>query len=82
VQEALRAGAAIVATDVGGTREVTGDAAALVPGGDAHAVAEAVRTVLGDQARREELRARARARAEELPRPADVVAQLREIYAA
>jgi len=82
VQEALRAGAAIVATDVGGTREVTGDAAALVPGGDSHAVAEAVRTVLGDQARREELRGRARARAEELPRPADVVAQLREIYAA
>ena len=31
VQEALGLGAAVVATDVGGTREVTGDAAVLVP---------------------------------------------------
>jgi len=82
VQEALRAGAAIVATDVGGTREVTGDAAVLVPGGDAAALAEAVRAVLVDPARQQQLRQRAGARAEELPRPADVLAQLRAVYQA
>ena len=82
VQEALRAGAAIVATDVGGTREVTGDAAVLVPGGDAAALAEAVRAVLAHPARQQELRQRAGARAEELPRPADVLAQLRAVYQA
>ena len=35
VQEALRAGPPVVATDAGGTAEVTGDAAVLVPPGDA-----------------------------------------------
>jgi glycosyltransferase involved in cell wall biosynthesis len=82
VQEALRAGAAIVATDVGGTREVTGDAAVLVPGGDAQALADAVRSVLADPTRQQELRDRARARAAELPRPADVRAQLHSVYRA
>ncbi|GAA1637422.1 glycosyltransferase family 4 protein [Georgenia ruanii] len=81
VQEALRAGAALVATDVGGTREVTDDAAVLVPGGDGSAVAAAVRGLLADPARREALRAAARARAAELPGPEDVLAQLRGAYA-
>ena len=39
LQEALRAGAALVATDAGGNREVTGDAALLVPAGDPAALA-------------------------------------------
>ncbi|MFH5822651.1 glycosyltransferase family 4 protein [Georgenia sp. AZ-5] len=81
VQEALRAGAALVATDVGGTREVTGDAALLVPGGDAHALAAAVREALRDESRRDALRAAARRRAAELPEPAAVLAQLRAVYA-
>ena len=52
VQEALRAGCAIVATDVGGTREVTGDAARLVPPGDASALAVAVAAVARRSRRR------------------------------
>jgi glycosyltransferase involved in cell wall biosynthesis len=67
VQQALQAGAAVVATDVGGTAEVTGDAAVLVPGGDATALASGVRRLLTDPGAREELRARARRRAQELP---------------
>lgn len=80
VQEALRAGAAVVATDVGGTREVTGDAAVLVPGGDAGALAAAVVAVLTDDAHRDALRAAARARAAVLPGPQDVLLQLRSVY--
>ncbi|UNX56038.1 glycosyltransferase [Georgenia sp. TF02-10] len=82
LQEALALGAPVVATDVGGTREVTGDAAVLVPGGEPAALAEAVRTVLADGARRAALAAAARARAAELPTGADVLAQLRRVYAA
>ncbi|KQX66910.1 hypothetical protein ASD06_05735 [Angustibacter sp. Root456] len=67
VQQALQAGAAVVATDVGGTAEVTGDAALLVPGGDAAALAAGVRRLLVDPGARAELRARARSRAAELP---------------
>lgn len=80
VQEALRAGAAVVATDAGGTREVTGDAAVLVPVGDAEAVAEAVLRVLEDPTELADLRRRARVRAEALPTRTDVVAQLRAAY--
>ncbi|MFD1718170.1 glycosyltransferase family 4 protein [Georgenia deserti] len=80
LQEALRAGAAVVATDVGGTAEVTGDAAVLVPPGDSDRLAEAVREVLADPERQTELRNAARARAATLPGPDDVRAQLEEIY--
>ncbi|MEE6282964.1 glycosyltransferase family 4 protein [Georgenia sp. MJ170] len=55
VQEALQAGAAIVATDVGGTGEVAGDAAVLVPF-DAAALATAVGRVLRDDVERDRLR--------------------------
>ena len=49
LQEALRAGAAIVATRVGGIPDLVGDdAALLVPPGDAPALAAAVRAVLTD----------------------------------
>ncbi|MGN6301510.1 MAG: glycosyltransferase family 4 protein [Angustibacter sp.] len=67
VQQALQAGAAVVATDVGGTAEVTEDAALLVPGGDATALATGVRRLLTDPVAREALRARARNRAAQLP---------------
>lgn len=80
VQEALAAGAAIVATDVGGTREVTGPAADLVTPGSARHLAAAVHRVLTDPAHRDRLRQAARARAAELPGPADVVDQLHRLY--
>ncbi|MBC7290058.1 MAG: glycosyltransferase family 4 protein, partial [Actinotalea sp.] len=54
VQEALALGAPVVATDVGGTREVTGDAAVLVEP-TAVAVAAAVRALVADPAARAEL---------------------------
>lgn len=81
LQEALRAGAAIVATDAGGTREVTGDSAVLVPVGDGSGVAREVGRVLLDVARRDDLRRRARAQATTLPVRSDVVAQLLAAYA-
>ncbi|MGW6131747.1 glycosyltransferase family 4 protein [Cellulomonas sp. NPDC055163] len=80
VQEALRVGAAVVATDAGGTREVTGNAAVLVPVGSAERLAEAVRTVLTDDDRREALRVASSARSAELPDVAQVVAQLVRVY--
>ncbi|WP_341360699.1 glycosyltransferase [Georgenia sp. M64] len=80
VQEALRAGAPVVATDVGGTREVTGDAAVLVPAGDAAALAAGVAEVLADPTRARALRAAARSRAATLPGPAEVRAQLLRVY--
>ncbi|MDM8085964.1 glycosyltransferase family 4 protein [Cellulomonas cellasea] len=80
VQEALQLGCPLVATDAGGTREVTGDAAVLVPVGDADAFARALSEVLADPSRREALAASSRAQAATLPRVADVVAQLRAVY--
>jgi len=85
LQEALAHGAAIVATDVGGTGAVVGDAAVLVPAEPAAqvggAVAEAVARLLADDDARAGLRARARARAAALPTGADVVEQLATVYA-
>jgi glycosyltransferase involved in cell wall biosynthesis len=68
LQEALRAGVPIVATLVGGNRELTGDdAAILVPPGDAQRIADAVRAVLGDPVLAARLREAAAARARALP---------------
>ncbi len=68
LQEALRAVVPIVATRVGGTPGLVGDAAALlVPAGDAQRLAEAVRAVLGDPALAARLREAAAARARLLP---------------
>jgi glycosyltransferase involved in cell wall biosynthesis len=80
VQEALGVGAAVVATDVGGTAEVTGDAAVLVPYGDAQALAGAVRALLADPERRAALQVAARERAATLPTLPDVLAQLEAVY--
>jgi glycosyltransferase involved in cell wall biosynthesis len=76
VQEALRAGAAVVATDAGGTREVTADAAILVPPGDAPALADAVERLLDDPVERQRLRAAALARAAQLPTARDALEQV------
>jgi glycosyltransferase involved in cell wall biosynthesis len=80
VQEALRAGLPVVATDVGGTAEVTGDAAELVPDGDAVALAAALVRVVDDADLRRDLAARAAARGRALPTEADAVAQVLRVY--
>jgi glycosyltransferase involved in cell wall biosynthesis len=81
VQEALALGAAVVATDAGGTREVTGDAAVLVPVGDAPGLAAALVAVLGEPERRAGLAAAAVERAAGLPTSDDVLRQLDRVYA-
>ncbi|QTE30717.1 glycosyltransferase family 4 protein [Pengzhenrongella sicca] len=81
VQEALQLGAPVVATDAGGTREVTGtDGAVLVPVGDAIAISTAIAELLADAGARAALSAHARARAAALPDLADVVGQLHRVY--
>lgn len=57
--EAFAAGLPVVATDVGGVAEAVGDAAVLVPPGDAPAVVEAVARIADDPALREGLVRRA-----------------------
>jgi glycosyltransferase involved in cell wall biosynthesis len=54
-QEALRAGTPLVCTRAGGMPELFGDAAEMVPVGDAGALADAVARVLSDPARAKEL---------------------------
>ena len=81
VQEALRAGVPVVATDAGGTAEVTGDAAVLVPVGDARAVAEAVGALLDDPGLRAERARRSARRAGELPDGAAALAQVLAVHA-
>ncbi|MGP7960786.1 glycosyltransferase family 4 protein [Sanguibacter sp. A247] len=81
LQEALRAGAPLVVTNAGGTCDVVGDAAIVVPVGDARAIADGVTTVLLDPRRRETLRNAARERAATLPTPVDVLDQLVRLYA-
>ncbi|MDO5739466.1 MAG: glycosyltransferase family 4 protein [Ornithinimicrobium sp.] len=77
LQEALAKGAPIVATDVGGTRQVVGEAALLVPpirGEDGEKVlAEAIAQVLGDPTLRSDLRGQALLRAAQLPTEADAI---------
>jgi glycosyltransferase involved in cell wall biosynthesis len=80
LQEALHAGAAIVATDVGGSGAVLGGAAVLVPGGDAPALARGIRLVATDPAERERLRVLARERASRLPSEADAVEAALRVY--
>jgi glycosyltransferase involved in cell wall biosynthesis len=78
LREALRAGAPVVATDVGGVAAVLGDAGVLVPSGDAAALADAVAGLLADDAATAALRALAAART--LPTDADAVAQVLGLY--
>ena len=77
LQEALRAGAAVVATDVGGTALTARGGALLVAPG-ARALADAVTGLLSEPAALESARARAAAAAATLPGEADLAAQLTE----
>lgn len=80
VQEALRVGAPLVATDVGGTAEVTGDAAVLVPYGHPGALAEAVAALLDDAGRRAALSRHGRERAVTFPTDDDALRQVLGCY--
>ena len=77
IQEALRAGTAIVATDVGGTA-VTSRGGAVLVDPQAQAIAEALRTLLSDPEARSRAAERAREAARRLPRLEDLSAQLRQ----
>ncbi|WP_326724056.1 MULTISPECIES: glycosyltransferase family 4 protein [unclassified Streptomyces] len=79
-QEALHVGVPLVATAVGGIPELVGDAAELVPYGDAKALAEAVVRLLGDPARRELLREKGARQAATWPTEDDTVAQVLSVY--
>jgi glycosyltransferase involved in cell wall biosynthesis len=80
LQEALHAGAPLVATDVGGTAAVVGDAAVLVPGGDPRALADGIRTLVTDPQERAHRHELSLARARALPTEADAVAAALRIY--
>ncbi len=81
LQEALRAGRPIVATDVGGVADLTGDeAAVLVPPADPVAFGRAVLRVLDDPGLGRKLSAAALRRAAELPSEADATAAVLAIY--
>jgi len=77
IQEALRAGTAIVATDVGGTAVTARGGAILVPP-QAQAIAEALRTLLSDPEARTRAAERAQEAAALLPGLEDLAAQLRQ----
>ena len=77
IQEALRAGTAIVATDVGGTA-VTARGGAVLVDPQAQAIAEALRTLLSDPEARTRAVERAQAAARGLPGLEDLAAQLRQ----
>src|SRR5699024_4725769 len=81
LQEGLAAGVPIVATDVGGTREVTGRAARLVPYPDADAMTTQITQLLTDPDQAGRLRTAAQQRAGELPSAADALRQALGIYA-
>ncbi|WP_436778104.1 glycosyltransferase family 4 protein [Yinghuangia sp. YIM S09857] len=79
-QEALRVGVPLVATSVGGTPELVGDAAVLVPYGDAPALAAAVADLLDDHRKRELLTELGRQQAETWPDERATVEQVLSIY--
>jgi glycosyltransferase involved in cell wall biosynthesis len=78
VFQGAAAGCAIVTSDTAPQRRVFGDAAVLVPPGDADALAAALLELASDRDRLAELRAAARGLAEKRFSPAQVVAPLIE----
>ncbi|MEU3840053.1 glycosyltransferase family 4 protein [Streptomyces sp. NPDC028635] len=79
-QEALHARVPLVATDVGGIRELVGDAAELVPYGDPAALASRVVALLDDPGRRDELRRKGARQAATWPSEDETVAQVLSVY--
>nr|WP_202539623.1 glycosyltransferase family 4 protein [Streptomyces sp. SID8379] len=79
-QEALHARVPLVATDVGGIPELVGEAAELVPYGDAPALAHAIERLLDDPARRSELAEAGAAQAASWPTEDATVAQVLSVY--
>ncbi|MGA5422373.1 glycosyltransferase family 4 protein [Streptomyces lavendulocolor] len=79
-QEALRLGVPLVATAVGGVPELVGDAAELVPYGDAGALAGAVTALLTDPGRRAALAVAGRRQAATWPTEDETIAQVLSVY--
>ena len=79
-QEALRSGTPLVATRTGGLPGLLGDAAELVPVGDAAALAGAVTRVLGDPARAAQLAGAGRRQAATWPDEAATARTLVAVY--
>ncbi|MCX3064306.1 glycosyltransferase family 4 protein [Streptomyces beihaiensis] len=79
-QEALHARVPLVATAVGGIPELVGDAAELVPYGDAVALSRAVERLLADSDHCERLRALGSAQAASWPTEDATVAQVLSVY--
>jgi phosphatidylinositol alpha-mannosyltransferase len=79
--EAFAAGTPVVASDIAGYRDVVRDGVdgLLTPRGDARALAEALRVLALDPARRAQMAAAARARAERFAWP-HVAAEVLEVY--
>ena len=80
VQEALRAGRPLVATDVGGVARMVGDAAVLVPYGDTPGLAAAVARVLDDRELAQRLMAAGPVRAAGWPGLDEAVDQVEGVY--
>jgi glycosyltransferase involved in cell wall biosynthesis len=79
-QEALRSGTPLVATAVGGVPELVGEAACLVPYGDALALERAVSGLLDNPAAAVRLAELGRAQAARWPDEADVAEQVLGVY--
>jgi glycosyltransferase involved in cell wall biosynthesis len=79
-QEALRCGVPLITTDVGGMRDLVGEAAVFVPVGDPPALRAAIEALLGEPARRERLAALGRARASSWPDEARTIDDLIKAY--
>lgn len=79
-QEALRAGRPLIATAVGGLPDLVGDAALLVPYGDAAALAQAVASVLDDRDLAADLAAAGPRQAATWPTESDTIAAVLAIY--
>lgn len=79
-QEALRAGVPLVATDVGGVRDLVGDAAVLIPPGDVGALAAALLRVLQEEPLRRRLRDAGPAQAAGWPTVDEMVDSIYQSY--
>ncbi|MET9562022.1 MULTISPECIES: glycosyltransferase family 4 protein [Streptomyces] len=79
-QEALHARVPLVAAATAGMPELVGDAAELVPHGDARALAEAVAGLLADPERCERLKDRGTLQAATWPTEDETVAQVLSVY--